>query len=480
MTDRLPFDQPDPGPTPRPGPDPDLGPGPDPTPGIRPRIPRRVYTVTELTSSIRQLLESSYAEVWVEGEISNCRTWKTGHLYFTLKDGGAQIRAVMFRSALRYLRFGAEDGLQVVARGRLGVYEPKGEYQLVAEHLEPRGLGALQLAFDQLRRKLAEEGLFDAARKRPLPALPRKIGVVTSLDGAALRDIIQVLGRRYPNAHLVISATRVQGEGAAPDIVRALGRLQRVERIDVVIVGRGGGSMEDLWAFNDERVARAVVASPVPVIAAVGHESDYTITDFVADLRAPTPSAAAEMVVTRKEDMVDRINRAAARLATGVRRDIERRRVRVQAVASRPGLAGWPARLVLRGRHTGELTHRLAGAARAAVNGRERRAHALGLRLQALDLRRRLAEIRARLTAARTGLVRGVGDVCTTRTTGLARLAGRLDALNPLGVLARGYAVCWNDTRTSILRDSAGVAVGDTVRVTLHRGELECDVRKTE
>ena len=480
MTDRLPFDQPDPGPTPRPGPNPDLGAGGSPAPLVSPGARRRVYTVTELTSSIRQLLESSYAEVWVEGEISNCRKWKTGHLYFTLKDGGAQIRAVMFRSALRYLRFSAEDGLQVVARGRLGVYEPKGEYQLVAEHLEPRGLGALQLAFDQLRRKLAEEGLFDAARKRPLPALPRKIGVVTSLDGAALRDIIQVLGRRYPNAHLVISAARVQGEGAAPDIVRALGRLERVERIDVVIVGRGGGSMEDLWAFNDERVARAIVASPVPVIAAVGHESDYTITDFVADLRAPTPSAAAEMVVTRKEDMVDRINRAAARLAAGVRRDIERRHVRVQAVASRPGLAGWPARLVLRGRHTEELTHRLAGAARAAVHGHERRAHALGLRLQALDLRRRLAEMRARLTAARTGLVRGVGDVCTTRTAGLARLAGRLDALSPLGVLARGYAVCWNDTRTSILRDSAGVAVGDTVRVTLHRGELECDVRKTE
>lgn len=470
MTDRLPFDEPRAGPVPRPRPAPD----------IRARESRRVYTVSELTSSIRLLLESSYAEVWVEGEISNCRRWKTGHLYFTLKDGGAQIRAVMFRSALRYLRFDAEDGLQVVARGRLGVYEPKGEYQLVAEHLEPRGLGARQLAFDQLRRKLSEEGLFDAARKRALPALPRKIGVVTSLDGAALRDIVQILGRRYPNAHLVVSAARVQGEGAALDIVQALRRLQRVERIDVVIVGRGGGSMEDLWAFNDERVARAIAASPVPVIAAVGHESDYTITDFVADLRAPTPSAAAEMVVTRKEDMVDRVDRAAARLETEVQRGIERRRIRVQATASRAGLAGWPARLVLRSREAGELTHRLEDAARTAVSQRERRARALGLRLEALDLRRQLAEIRARLTAARTGLVRSIGDACTTRTTRMARLAGRLDALSPLGVLARGYAVCWNDTRTAIIRDSAGVAIGDTVHVTLHRGELECDVRTTK
>ncbi len=468
MTGRLPFDEPRSGLAPR------------PAPGILPRAPRRVYTVSELTSSIRLLLESRYAEVWVEGEISNCRRWKTGHLYFTLKDGGAQIRAIMFRSALRYLRFDAEDGLQVVARGRLGVYEPKGEYQLVAEHLEPRGLGARQLAFDQLRRKLAEEGLFDAARKRALPALPRKIGVVTSLDGAALRDIIQVLGRRYPNAHLVVSAARVQGEGAALEIVRALQRLQRVEQIDVVIVGRGGGSMEDLWAFNDERVARAIVASPVPIIAAVGHESDYTITDFVADLRAPTPSAAAEMVVTRKEDMVDRVNRAVARLGTEIRRGIDRRRVRVQATASRPGLAGWPARVVLLSREAGELTHRLGDTMRAAVSRRERRAHALGLRLEALDLRRQLAEIRTRLTTARTRLVRRAGDVCTARTTQLAGLAGRLDALSPLGVLARGYAVCWNDTRTAIIRDSAGVTVGDAVHVTLHRGELECDVRKTE
>src|SRR3990172_6029899 len=226
---------------------------------------RRVLTVTELTVKVRDLLETEFFEVWVEGELSNCRLWNTGHLYFTLKDGAAQIHGVVFKSALRYLKFKPADGLRVVARGRVSVYEPKGEYQLVCEHLEPQGLGALQLAFEQLKKRLQVEGLFDAARKRPLPALPRKIGVVTSLDGAAIRDIIHVLRRRYANAHLVIRPARVQGEGAALEIARGLRALAGVDGVDVVIVGRGGGSIEDLWAFNEETVARAIAASPVPV-----------------------------------------------------------------------------------------------------------------------------------------------------------------------------------------------------------------------
>ena len=232
-------------------------------------------------------------------------------MYFTLKDASAQIKGVMFRSALRTLRFKPQDGLRVVARGRVSVYDPKGEYQIVCEHLEPEGLGALQLAFDQLKKRLAAEGLFDERRKRALPALPRKIGVVTSLDGAAVRDIIKVLRRRYPNAHIVIRPTRVQGEGAALDIARAIAAIGKVAGVDVVIVGRGGGSIEDLWAFNEEVVARAIAGCPVPTISAVGHETDVTIADFVADLRAPTPSAAAEMVVARKDDFCARIDRLA-------------------------------------------------------------------------------------------------------------------------------------------------------------------------
>ena len=274
-----------------------------------PRAARRVLTVAELTTAIREILETAYPEVWVEGELSNCRLWNTGHLYFTLKDESAQLKAVMFRSAARYLKFRPENGLHVIARGRVSVYDPKGEYQIVCEHLQPHGLGALQLAFEQLKQRLHAEGLFDPARKRQLPALPRKIGVVTSLDGAALRDIIKVLRRRYPNAHLVIRPARVQGEGAAEDLARGIAQIATVPGIDVAIVGRGGGSTEDLWAFNEEVVARAIARSPIPVISAVGHEIDYTISDFVADVRAATPSAAAELVVARKDEYGDRIDR---------------------------------------------------------------------------------------------------------------------------------------------------------------------------
>ena len=293
---------------------------------------KTVFSVSDLTANIRNLLESEYAQVWVEAEISNCRLWNTGHLYFTLKDPGAQIKAVMFRSDIRTLKFRPEDGLHVVVRGRISVYDPKGEYQLICERMEPHGLGALQLAFDQLKRRLQAEGLFDAARKRALPALPRKIGIVTSLDGAAIRDIIKVLGRRYPNAHLVIRPARVQGEGAAGEIARGLRDIVKVPSIDVVIVGRGGGSVEDLWAFNEEVVARAIAASPVPVISAVGHEVDVTIADFAADVRAPTPSAAAEIVVARKEDFCTHIERLNDRLTgCGAHLDLAPRIARASA-----------------------------------------------------------------------------------------------------------------------------------------------------
>ena len=253
------------------------------------RARRRVVTVSEVTAEIRSALESGFGELWIEGEISNCRVWNTGHVYFTLKDPTAQLKAVMFRSAYRYLKFKIEDGIHVVARGRLNVYEPKGEYQLVCEHLEPHGRGALQLAFEQLKRKLQAEGLFAADRKRPIPSLPRKIGIVTSLDGAALKDILKVLGRRHPNAHIVVRPVRVQGDGSADDIGRALKAIAKVPGVDVIIVGRGGGSIEDLWAFNEESLARTIAACPVPVISAVGHEVDLTIADFVADLPGADP-----------------------------------------------------------------------------------------------------------------------------------------------------------------------------------------------
>jgi exodeoxyribonuclease VII large subunit len=454
---------------------------PRPEEDVAPAAPRRhIVTVSELTAAIRGVIESSFGDVWVEGEVSNCRVWNTGHMYFTLKDESAQIKAVMFRSAIRYLKFTPEDGLHVIARGRLGVYDPKGEYQIVCEHLEPHGRGALQLAFEQLKKKLQAAGLFDATRKRPLPALPRKIGIVTSLEGAAIRDILKVLRRRHPNAHVVIRPARVQGEGAAGDIARGLRAIAHVAGVDVIIAGRGGGSAEDLWAFNDEVVARAIAASPVPVISAVGHEADVTIADFVADLRAPTPSAAAEMVVAAKDEFCGRIDRLTQRLRTAVRAGLQRRANVVHALTSRRGLAGWQARLALRGRHAAELTHRLRRAGGAALTRRDREYRVLRLRLESLDLRRRLAAIRGRLHGADGRLTSAARRAQDRAVARLTSLSGRLDSLSPLAVLARGYAVCWTGDRAAIVRRAIAVAPGDTVVVTLHEGELRCEVKERE
>src|SRR5215203_716378 len=440
---------------------------------------RRIVSVAELTAGIRSSLEAGFGELWVEGEISNCRVWNTGHVYFTLKDESAQLKAVMFRSAYRYLKFKVDDGIHVVARGRLSVYEPKGEYQLVCEHLEPHGRGALQLAFEQLKRKLQAEGLFAAERKRPVPALPRKIGIVTSLDGAALKDIIKVLSRRHPNAHLVVRPVRVQGDGAGEDIARALKAITRVPAVDVVIVGRGGGSIEDLWAFNEEVLARAIAASPVPVISAVGHEVDVTIADFVADLRAPTPSAAAEMVVMAKEESCARIERLHGRLDAAMRAGIQRRRTALHLLTSARGLAGWQVRVAMQGRHVSELTHALRRTATLLLARRSRDHQLRAARLEARDVRRSLAVVRSRLAAADNRL-QGTGARVVERAQArLATVAGRLDSLSPLAVLGRGYAVCWNSDRTSILRSADAVAEGERVRVTLQKGELDCEVRGT-
>jgi exodeoxyribonuclease VII large subunit len=439
--------------------------------------PRRVLTVAELSGRIRSLLEERFFEIWVEGELSNCKVANTGHMYFTLKDTHAQIRGVMFRSALRLLRFKPQDGLRVVARGRITVYDPRGEYQILCEHLEPEGLGALQLAFDQLKQRLTAEGLFDRTRKRPLPALPRKIGIVTSLEGAAVRDIIKVLRRRYANAHLVIRPTRVQGEGAALDIMRGLSAIAKVPGVDVVIVGRGGGSIEDLWAFNEEVVARAIAGCPVPTVSAVGHETDVTIADFVADLRAPTPSAAAEMVVSRKDDFCAGIDRLSQRLTTAMSRRVHRLESRLRGLQARPGYAGFTGRLAMRGRQAVELAHELRRTMRARVAAHERAYQALRRTLETFDLPRRLGIVRTRLVASDGKLLAAVGRRRHMYDARLRGAAARLESLSPLAVLGRGYAVCWNEDRTRVIRDAAAVSPGDVVKVTLDRGELDCEVR---
>jgi exodeoxyribonuclease VII large subunit len=441
---------------------------------------RRILSVSELTVRIRDLLEEQFFEVWVEGELSNTRIWNTGHLFFTLKDGSAQMRGFMFKSALRDLKFKPVDGLRVVARGKVSVYEPRGEYQIVCEHLEPHGLGALQLAFNQLKKRLQDEGLFDAGRKRPLPSLPRKIGIVTSLEGAAIRDIIKVLSRRYRNAHLIIRPARVQGEGAALEVARALKAIGRVPGVDVIILGRGGGSIEDLQAFNEEIVARAIARTPVPVISAIGHESDVTIADFVADRRAPTPSAAAEIVVSAKDDFCARIDRLHDRLSAASRARIQNLSRRVHFLTGRPALAGFPGRVAMRGRHAAELSHALARIMRGGLAARDRHIQQLRRQLDSCDLGRRLGGIRARLVGAEGRLAGAIARRHHRADAQLRRAVNRLDTLSPLAVLGRGYAVAWNADRTRIIRDAATVAPGERVAVTLAKGELDCEVRGTD
>jgi exodeoxyribonuclease VII large subunit len=437
---------------------------------------RRVLSVGELTAALRELLETTFPEIWVEGELSNAKVWTTGHLYFTLKDTTAQIKGVMFRSALRYLKFKPEDGLHVVVRGRISVYDPKGEYQIVAEHLEPQGFGALQVAFEQLKKKLAAEGLFDATRKRPLPALPRRIGIVTSIDGAALRDIIRVLRRRYPNANVVIAPCRVQGDNAAGEIVRALRQINRIDGVDVVIVARGGGSLEDLWAFNEEKVARAIAASRVPVISGVGHETDVTIADFVADVRSATPSAAAEIVVRRKDDFCGHIDRLGERLDAAIHGRLRRAESRLNLLLARPGYAGFRGRIAMRGRHTAELTSGLRQALSSVVARRERRHQLLIRALNQFDPRHRLAAFRTRLMSRESALTGTILRRLHVTDSRFTSLVGRLEGLSPLAVLGRGYAVAWDASRTRILRDAATVNIGESIRVTLERGELGCRV----
>ena len=442
------------------------------TPGPR----RAPLTVSELTAQLKHLVEDEFSSVTVEGEISNCRPWSTGHIYFTLKDDYSQIRAVMFRKEARVLKFRAEDGLRVVARGRLSVYEVKGDYQLIVDSMEPHGLGALQAAFEQLKRRLQAEGLFDAARKRALPVLPRRIGIVTSADGAALRDILRILTSRHPTASIVIRPARVQGDDAPSDLIRALKAVVKVPDVDVVIIGRGGGSAEDLWAFNDEGLARAIAACPVPVVSAIGHEIDFTIADFVADLRAATPSNAAELVVDRADNFCTRIDRAEERLLAAMRRASFARTQRADRLALR--LEQWPVKIELRERDRQDLAFRLDRAVGGSIGRAAQRFDGLRRRLEQRDIHRVIADLRARTVRAEHRLRALASDRRHREERHLATLAARLDALSPLAVLGRGYAVCWNEERTGIIRSATAVQPGDRVRVTLAEGEIGCRVEE--
>jgi exodeoxyribonuclease VII large subunit len=438
---------------------------------------RRVYTVSQLTAAIKDQLEVRFGGLWVEGEVSNLRVHSSGHVYFTLKDEGAQIRAVLFKSRVRRLRFAPEDGLHVLAFANLDLYAVRGEYQLVCEVLEPRGLGALQLAFEQLKARLQAEGLFDAGRKRPLPALPRRVGLVTSPTGAAVRDFLRVITRRYADVHVLVYPVRVQGDTAAGEIARALYDLNRLGGLDVLVLARGGGSLEDLWAFNEEAVARAIAASKLPVISAVGHETDVTIADFVADLRAPTPSAAAELVVREKAQLVQHLASLRDRLHGVMRQRLRRLRERLDDVGRRRVLTD-PAR-PLRDWHRrlDDLAARLQrGLGRRRRETRDRlgrAARALRPQLLRATLRhdaRHLDQLRGRLERAARGEV-------TRRRRAMEAVAGRLDSLSPLACLARGYSICTLPSGEVVVRTSQ-VAAGAMVSVRLREGRLGCRVEE--
>jgi len=437
---------------------------------------RPIYTVSQLTGEIKTLLEKNFENIWVEGEISNFRHPTSGHLYFTLKDESCQLRAVMFRMQNRLLKFDPEDGLQIVCYGRLTVYDPRGEYQIVVDYMEPKGLGALQLAFEQLKEKLAREGLFDSARKRPLPTLPQKIGIVTSPTGAAIRDILQIIDRRFANVHILLYPVRVQGTGAAQEIAQAIEELGRWPALEVMIVGRGGGSLEDLWAFNEEEVARAIHRSPVPVISAVGHEIDFTIADFVADLRAPTPSAAAELVVRNKVELVQNLENRVWRLNQVVRTTLESWQERLESLIHR--LTDPRKRIADQRLRLDDFSFRLAT---SIQQGLGRRSERLGLKRESLFLLhpgKRVADFSRRLSQAYHRLMISARVALRLHRQRVEVIAGRLRTLSPLSVLERGYSIVRRLPSQEIIREASRLKPHDRVNVKVHRGEFTARVEK--
>lgn len=451
---------------------------------------RRPISVSELTTQIRAALESRFLGVWVEGEVSNFRSHNSGHWYFTLKDEFAQVRSACYRSSNQRIRFRLEDGMQVRARGRLSVYEPKGEYQLIVDSLEPVGAGALQLAFEQTKARLQAEGLFAAELKRPIPMFPRRVGVVTSENGAAIRDILNVLKRRTRTVHILLASARVQGEDAKHEIVRAIkflnehhqralreGRIQ--ETIDVIIVGRGGGSIEDLWAFNEEAVARAIRNSTIPVISAVGHETDFTIADFVADRREPTPSAAAETVAAHEQELCARLTSLSNTMARSMRYWIAGARNHVHELAQSSAFDAVAARVHDALTVTGVAEYRLQTALRDVMQIANRRLNAVTTSLAPAQLRSSVNTARARFDSVLMSRDAAMLARFSSAQQRFAMTAASLDAMSPLKVLERGYAIA-HDVEGKVVRESKNLKIGDELRVRLWKGELDCRVERTQ
>ncbi len=437
---------------------------------------RPVLSVSELNRRGRMLLEASMGNVWVRGEISGFRQVASGHWYFTLKDDRAQLRCAMFRSRNRLLRFRPTDGMEVIIRATISLFEERGEYQAVTQHIEPFGEGSLRIAFEQLRQRLAAEGLFAADRKRPLPGHVRHLAVITARDGAAFKDIIAVAARRNRTVRITLLSVKVQGEDAPASICAAFAALPRLPDVDVVICGRGGGSLEDLWAFNDEAVARAIAACPVPVISAVGHEVDFTIADLAADLRAPTPSAAAEMVLGDQSEMHAAMDAVRARLTRQMTATLGAARIRLEGLERRLRVqAPRPQRM---GQRLDDLEQRLTRAAIRAVAAHRRRLEQVKPRLKHPGTR--LTEHRTRLDGLEQRLRRAMAVGLLGRRESLEGLARAMHAVSPLDTLRRGYAIVTREGATTPLVDATSTAAGERVVARLARGRLTCRVERVD
>lgn len=437
---------------------------------------RRVWTVRALVTAVRTHVEREYSDAWVEGEISNFRAPDSGHLYFTLKDGNAQIRVVMFSSKARLLRFRPADGMQIIVRGRVTIYEERGELQVSAEYLEPKGAGSLLVAFEQLKAKLEAEGLFATERKKPIPALPSRIGIVTSPQAAALRDILNILNRRHHTASSVIFPAQVQGDSAAPEVAAGVRYFNQSGSVEVIIIARGGGSAEDLAAFNDEGLARAVAGSEIPVISAIGHETDFTIVDFVADLRAPTPSAAAELVIRSRQEIEDQTATLHDRLV----RAIERRLLEAKHALTEQAQHGAFARMMdgirRRQQKLDDLTYRLERNQRQTLELLRRRLDAISASVRHYDLRRVLGGVRQELDTGTVALASVMRNTLLVNKVRLERMGRALEALSPLAVLDRGYALVFNASG-QLVKDASVLHQGDEIRARLAKGEIFAEVK---
>jgi len=438
---------------------------------------RKIYSVHQLVMAARGIVERDFAAVWVEGEISNLRKAPSGHIYFTLKDGDAQLPVVVFRRQALLLRFAPSDGMQVLSRGTLSIYESRGQLQLIAETLEPRGAGALQIAFEQLRDRLRAEGLFAAERKRALPAFPRTIGVITSLRGAVIHDMVTILRRRHSSLQVLVYPAVVQGETAAAEMIAGLAHLNAKRLVDLIVLARGGGSAEDLACYNDEALARAIVASALPVISAVGHETDVTIADFAADLRAPTPSAAAELITASQHRVGEHVGQLTHRLERGLRYQAMRAREAFERCSLAAVFARVQNNLARRDQRVDELRFRLEACLQSCIRRDQRRLQQVAIRLQRRDAVRDLREAQQRTTAVEGRLLRQSARLFSRPAAQLHLATGRLRALSPLAVLDRGYALVF-DADGKVIKSASQLRAGDDTTTRLGKGSVGSRVTK--